>query len=77
MTLQDWGLSQEQIAALSPAQRADYDAAMSEFNAAIASMNAPWSRLSGLTHPVSADGIRAIARSIREDIDDDQTINDP
>lgn len=66
MELQNWGLSREQVEALSPARRADYEAAIAEYDAAIDAAATPWAQMSGLPFPVSPDGIRAIARVIRE-----------
>ncbi|PRB18282.1 hypothetical protein [Microbacterium sp. MYb62] len=66
MALQDWGLTREQVEALSASQRAAYEAAIAEYDAAIDAATTPWAPMSGLPFPVSPDGIRAIARVIRE-----------
>lgn len=71
MALQDWGLTSEQVEALSPAQRADYAAAIADYDAALDAATTSWAQMSGLPFPVSPDGIRAIARVIRE-IDEEE-----
>ncbi len=60
MALKDWGLTPSRIAALTPAELADYEQAIAEYDAAVRDSRIPWAYMSGLPAPPSAAGIRAI-----------------
>jgi hypothetical protein len=66
MALQDWGLTPVRLIALSPEERADYESAIAEYEAAVREVGMPWMYFSGLPAPPPAEGIRALARAIRE-----------
>ncbi|WP_337000550.1 MULTISPECIES: hypothetical protein [unclassified Microbacterium] len=73
MALKDWGLTPARIAALTPAELADYEAAIAEYDAAARDSRVPWAYMSGLPAPPSAEGIRAIARTIRAGAGDERS----
>lgn len=72
MALKDWGLTPSRIAALTPAELADYEQAIAEYDAAVRDSRIPWAYMSGLPAPPSAAGIRAIARTIRAGVEDER-----